>query len=146
MFDQPAWLMRIMAAGNVVFFRVLGRRARVQGRPLLLLTTVGAKSGKRRQSTLGFFPDEPARDDAWLIVASKGGSATHPGWYVNLARRPDDVSIEIDGKNIAVAPESLDGPERQRAWERVAALAPGYAHYAVTTDREIPIVRLTKKR
>ena len=146
MFDQPPWLMRIMAAGNVVFFRVLGRRARVQGRPLLLLTTVGAKSGKRRQATLGFFPDEPAQDDAWLIVASKGGSATHPGWYVNLARRPDDVSIEVEGKNIAVAPESLHGPERQRAWERIAALAPGYAHYAVTTDREIPIVRLTKKR
>ncbi len=105
----------MMSAGNVAFFRLLGRRARVQGRPLLLLTTVGAKSGKRRQTTLGSFPDDPPRDDAWLIVASKGGSATHPAWYVNLARRPDDVSIEIDGKKMAVTPESLHGEERERA-------------------------------
>jgi deazaflavin-dependent oxidoreductase (nitroreductase family) len=146
MFDQPQWLTRIMAAGNVAFFRLMGRRARIQGRPLLLLSTVGAKSGTRRQETLGFFADEPARDDAWLIVASKGGSATHPGWYVNLARRPNDVSIEVDGNKIAVAPESLHGPERARAWGRVVALAPGYGKYAVTTDREIPIVRLTRKR
>ena len=145
MFDQPPWLMRIMAAGNVAFFRLLGRRARIQGRPLLLLTTVGAKSSKSRQVTLGSFPDEPASDDAWLIVASKGGSATHPAWYVNLARRPDDVSIEIDGKKFAVAPASLHGAERERAWARVVALAPGYGPYAVTTDREIPIVRLTRK-
>jgi deazaflavin-dependent oxidoreductase (nitroreductase family) len=145
MFDQPPWLMRIMAAGNVAFFRLMGRRARIQGRPLLLLTTVGAKSGKSRQVTLGSFPDEPARDDAWLVVASKGGSATHPAWYVNLARRPDDVSIEIEGQKFAVVPESLHGAERERAWGRVVALAPGYGHYAVTTDREIPIVRLTRK-
>jgi deazaflavin-dependent oxidoreductase (nitroreductase family) len=145
MFDQPPWLMRIMAAGNVAFFRLLGRRARIQGRPLLLLTTVGAKSGRSRQVTLASFPDEPARDDAWLIVASKGGSATHPAWYVNLARRPDDVSIEIDGKKFAVTPESLQGPERERGWARVVALAPSYGGYAVATDREIPIVRLVRK-
>jgi deazaflavin-dependent oxidoreductase (nitroreductase family) len=146
MFDQPPWVMRIMAAGNLGFFRLMGRRMRIQGQPLLLITTVGAKSGKRRQTPLASFPDEPARDDAWLIVASKGGSAAHPGWYVNLARRPDDVSIEIGGKKFAVTPESLHGPERERAWARVVALAPSYGGYAVATDREIPIVRLVRKR
>jgi deazaflavin-dependent oxidoreductase (nitroreductase family) len=146
MFDQPPWLMRIMSAGNVAFFRLLGRRARVQGRPLLLLTTVGANSGKRRQATLGWFDDEPPSADTWLVVASKGGSATHPGWFVNLARRPKDVTIEIDGQKISVEPQSLEGAERERAWERIAAVAPGYGKYAVTTDREIPVVRLTRRR
>ena len=145
MFDQPPWLMRIMAAANVAFFRLMGRRARVQGRPLLLLTTVGAKSGKRRQATLGWFDDDPPSPDRWLIVASKGGSATHPGWYVNLARRPKETKIEADGKTIAVDPQSLEGAERERAWARIVAQAPGYGKYAVTTDREIPIVRLVRR-
>ena len=139
------WALAIFSAANVGFFRLFGNRMRVQGRPLLLLTTVGAKTGKRRQTTLGWFADDPARDDAWLIVASAGGAATHPGWYVNLARRPDDASIDVGGRHVAVEPHSLHGPERARAWARVVPLAPGYGKYEVQTDSEIPIVRLTRK-
>jgi deazaflavin-dependent oxidoreductase (nitroreductase family) len=145
-FNMPPPLMAILSAINVGFFRLIGHRAKIQGRPLLLLTTVGAKTGKRRQATLGWFDDDPPRADTWLIVASKGGSATHPGWYVNLARRPQDTTIDVDGKTIAVEPQSLEGPERERAWARIVALAPGYGKYAVTTDREIPVVRLTRRR
>jgi deazaflavin-dependent oxidoreductase (nitroreductase family) len=135
----------IFSALNVGFFRLLGGRMRVQGRPLLMLTTVGAKTGKRRQTTLGWFPDEPERSDAWLIVASKAGAATHPAWYVNLARRPDEAAIDIGGRHIAVKPESLHGPERERAWARIVALASGYGKYAEQTDREIPVVRLVRR-
>ena len=142
---MPRWLMPIFTALNVGMFRLFGRRMRIQGRPLLLLTTFGAKSGRRRQSTLAWFDDEPPRPDAWLIVASAGGAATHPAWYVNLARRPADVSIDVAGARVAVEPRSLEGEERERAWTRVVALAPGYGPYAVKTDREIPIVRLTRK-
>ena len=145
MFDLPPPLMGILTAVNVAFFRLMGQRAKVQGRPLLLLTTVGAKTGKRRQTTLGWFDDDPPSADRWLIVASKGGSATHPGWYVNLARRPKDTTIEVDGKTIAVEPQSLEGAERERAWARIVALAPSYGKYAVTTDREIPVVRLVRR-
>jgi len=137
--------MGILTAMNVAFFRLMGKRAKVQGRPLLLLTTMGAKTGKRRQTTLGWFDDDPPRADTWLIVASKGGSASHPSWYVNLARRPKDTTIEVDGKTIAVEPQSLEGAERERAWARIVALAPGYGKYAVTTDREIPVVRLVRR-
>ena len=140
------WMRTVSAAFQVGFFRLLGRRMRIQGRQLLLLTTVGAKSGKRRQTVLASFPDDPVSTDSCLIVASAAGAATHPGWYVNLARRPDDVSIDLDGQHFGVEPRSLHGPERERAWARVVALAPGYGPYAVTTDREIPIVRLTRKR
>lgn len=137
--------MAIFSAINVGFFRLVGRRLRIQGRPLLLLRTVGAKTGKRRQTPLAWFEDDPARTDAWLIVASAGGAAAHPGWYVNLARRPNDASIDVDGQHIAVSPQSLEGPERERAWARIVSLAPGYGPYALTTDREIPVVRLTRR-
>jgi deazaflavin-dependent oxidoreductase (nitroreductase family) len=142
---MPPWVLAIFSRLNVGFFRLFGRRMRVQGRPLLLLTTFGAKTGKRRQVTLGWFPDDPDSPDAWLVVASAAGAATHPAWYVNLARRPEDASIDVDGRSVAVEPRSLDGAERDRAWARVVALAPGYGKYAEQTDREIPIVRLTQR-
>ena len=139
------WMRAIYIALNAGSYRLIGRRMRIQGRPLLLLTTIGAKTGKRRRSTLAAFPDDPASADTWLIVASASGAATHPAWYVNLARRPSDASIDFDGQHVAVKAQSLDGPERGRAWARIVALAPSYGPYAVTTDREIPIVRLTRK-
>ena len=64
---------------------------------------------------------------------------------MNLARRPDGAAIEVDGHKFAVSAESLQGAERERAWKRVVALAPGYGKYGQQTDREIPIVRLTPK-
>ena len=140
------WVLAIFHFLNIGMFRLLGRRMRVQGRPLLLLTTTGAKTGRRRQTTLGWFPDEDGAGDSRLVVASAAGAATHPSWYVNLARRPDDASIEVDGRRVAVNAESLHGPERDRAWARIIALAPGYGKYAERTDREIPVVRLTPRR
>lgn len=130
---------------NVFFFRVAGKRARVQGRPLLLLETVGGRTGRKRHTTLGWFPDEDPSRRSWLIVASNAGAAMHPSWYFNLARRPDDVVIETAGQRIAVRAESLEGAERERAWSRVVSLASGYGKYATVTDRQIPIVRLTPK-
>jgi deazaflavin-dependent oxidoreductase (nitroreductase family) len=144
-FDMPPGLKGIFAGINVGFYRLIGRRIKIQGRPLLLLTTVGAKTAKRRQAALAWFEDDPPREGTWLVVASKGGSATHPGWYVNLARRPKDTTIEVSGETIAVEPESLHGPERERAWARIVALSPGYGAYEGTTDREIPVVRLTRR-
>lgn len=139
-------LLAVFRFMNVGMFRLFGRRMRVQGRPLLLLTTTGAKSGRPRETTLGWFPDDDRPGDSWLIVASAAGAASHPAWYVNLARRPDDVSIEVDGRRIAVRADSLHGAERERAWARIASLAPGYGKYAHQTDREIPVVRLTPRR
>ncbi len=144
-FQMPPWLKSIFMAFNISVYRLAGRRMRIQGRPLLLLTTLGAKTGKRRQTPLGWFEDDPPRTDTWLVVASAAGAASHPGWYVNLARRPDDTTIDVDGRTVAVSPQSLEGAERERAWARIVTLAPGYGQYAVTTDREIPVVRLTRR-
>jgi deazaflavin-dependent oxidoreductase (nitroreductase family) len=83
------WMRATFHFLSIAMFRLFGRRMRVQGRPLLLLTTTGAKTGRRREATLGWFPDEERGSDSRLIVASNAGAATHPSWYVNLARRPD---------------------------------------------------------
>ena len=139
------WALAIFKAVNVAMFRIAGRRMRVQGRPLLLLETVGARTGKRRQTTLGWFPDEDPTRRAWLIVASAAGARTHPAWFLNLARRPNDATIEVDGERVPVRAGSLQGAERERAWARVVSLAPGYGKYERDTDREIPVVRLTPK-
>ena len=118
----------------------LYRNRRFAGARLLMLTSLGARSGQPRRHTLGYFPDG---DNAWLIVGSAGGSATHPAWAYNLAKHPDQVWIEIGQRKLKVKPELLKGEERARAWQRIIAEAPVYASYPSKTDREIPVVRLT---
>jgi deazaflavin-dependent oxidoreductase (nitroreductase family) len=113
---------------------------RMMGFPVVLLTTVGAKTGKEHTHVLGGFADG---DDAWLVVASKGGAATHPAWFINLAKSPDKIWLQVGDRKLAVRAESLQGAEREAALARVAAIAPRYGEYQVKTDREIPVVRLT---
>jgi len=150
---MPPWALKLFHAMNMGMFRLAGGWMRIQGRPLLQLTTVGAKTGQRRHTTLGYFPDtgggagtaDAGKGDSWLIVASAAGSAKHPAWYANLAKNPDKVWVELGperGRVRQVRPESLKGKERARAWEEVVRLAPGYGKYAEQTDRVIPIVRL----
>lgn len=110
------------------------------GSPVLVLTTVGAKSGKERNSVLGGFPDG---HDAWLIIASKGGSATHPAWLHNIARNPDKVQVQVGNRKFKARVESLTGKERADAYARVVKVAPNYGGYLRKTDREIPVLRVT---
>lgn len=110
-----------------------------RGSPVLYLTSVGARTGERRRTALGFEPDGP---DAWLVVASMGGAARHPGWYHNIAAHPDQVWIEVAGRHHRVRPEQLDGPRRERAWARITAARPSMAAYQEKTDRVLPVLRL----
>jgi deazaflavin-dependent oxidoreductase (nitroreductase family) len=112
------------------------------GVPLLYLSTIGAKSGQRRTTQVMSFPDG---DDAWLIVASRGGTADHPSWYYNLAKHPDRVDVEVKGRKTAAVPQTLAGDERAAAWERITREQPRFAGYQEKTDREIPVVRLTAR-
>ena len=114
--------------------------SRLRGMPMLALTTTGARTGNQHTVQLRPFPDG---DNAWLIVASFGGAAKHPAWFVNMAKNPDKVWAEIGNRMLKVRPLSLTGAEREQAWARITAAAPGYAGYQLKTDREIPIVRLT---
>jgi deazaflavin-dependent oxidoreductase (nitroreductase family) len=112
----------------------------MMGFPVCLLTTVGSKSGEERTQVLGAFADGP---DAWLIVASMGGSPKHPGWFHNIVKNPDKVWLQVGNRKLHVAVESLQGDARVKALAQVAAIAPRYGGYQKKTDREIPVLRLT---
>jgi deazaflavin-dependent oxidoreductase (nitroreductase family) len=117
-------------------YRLLGGRA--MG-PTLVLTTIGSKTAQKRDAHLTAFPE----GGGWLVVASKGGEATHPAWFVNMARRPDQVWVQVGKRKVRVKPETLNGDARAAAWTRIVAESSIYDDYARKTDREIPVVRLT---
>jgi deazaflavin-dependent oxidoreductase (nitroreductase family) len=133
-------LGRLLGRVVMQLHRLTGNQ--VAGQKLLYLTTVGAKSGQRRTAPVMRFDDGP---DTWLIVASRGGTADHPAWFYNLAKQPDQVEIEIDGRRLAVTPRRLTGEERAVAWERIKRERKNFAGYERKTDREIPVIRLTPR-
>ena len=135
----PRPLMNALLGLSVFLYHRLGDRMRVMGRPVLLLSTLGAKSGKIRRTLLCWFPDSA---NSWLVVAAFAGSSKHPAWYVNMARNPDKVSIEMGKRKLTVEPQSLKGAERAEAWRQIVSLAPGYGRYQEKTDRELPVIRL----
>jgi deazaflavin-dependent oxidoreductase (nitroreductase family) len=121
-----------------IFNRLAMGRIRRKTGELLILTTVGAKSGSERQSPLRWFPS----GEGWLIVASAGGAARNPAWYYNLRAHPDRATVQIGGRTVPVSAEQLHGPERDEAWRQITTAAEQFAKYQTQTDREIPIIRL----
>ncbi len=128
----------LMKAGLAAF----NLMARARGAQLLVLTTYGSRSQRDHDVPLRYFAD-PTHPGAWLVVASFGGTARHPAWYVNMARNPDRIRVALDGRGVPVRADSLSGAERTETWNFIVAQAPGYAAYQAKTDREIPIIRLT---
>ncbi|WP_420313596.1 nitroreductase family deazaflavin-dependent oxidoreductase [Actinopolymorpha alba] len=115
-------------------------RGKLMGMDVLILHTVGRRSGQPRETPVTWFADG---EDARLIVASGGGSL-HPDWYVNLMAHPDRASIELPGQEaVSVTPHRLDGVDREQAWQRVAAAQPRMAKYQSRSNREYPVIRLT---
>jgi deazaflavin-dependent oxidoreductase (nitroreductase family) len=107
------------------------------GAPLLLLTTVGAKSGQRRTNPVMYLPD----GDRLLVFASKGGAPTNPDWYHNLVANPR-VTVEVGPESFEADTEVLKGEERDRVYAEQARRYPGFAEYQESTDRTIPVVAL----
>ena len=111
-----------------------------QGAPLLLLSSVGAKTGRRLTTPLMYLPD----DDRVIVFASKGGADSHPAWFHNLMANPS-VSIEVGTETIKVAARRMQGEERDRLYARQAALYPQFAGYEAKTTRRIPVVALERE-
>jgi deazaflavin-dependent oxidoreductase (nitroreductase family) len=107
-----------------------------------VVETKGAKSGQLRRAVLGYLEDGP---DAWLVIGSKGGAPTNPGWVYNIATNPAATIVMADGSRIPVRGERLEGAAEDRAWERIATEAPEYVTYRARTHRSIPIIRLTAR-
>ena len=121
--------------------RTGGRLKVALGQPILLLHTRGAKSGQPRSSPLLYTP----YGEGFIVVASKAGAAHHPAWYYNLRAHPDAVTVELEGKRIAVRPRVVDEPERSELWRRVNDNYNGYDAYEQRAGgRVIPVVLLQK--
>ena len=108
-----------------------------EGAPMLLLTTVGAKSGKTRVNPMMYL-DEGGRR---YVFASKAGAPTNPDWFHNLVANPD-VTIEVGTDTLDVVATPVEDEERARVYAVQASRYPGFAEYQEKTDRAIPVVAL----
>jgi deazaflavin-dependent oxidoreductase (nitroreductase family) len=129
-------------AGVIEEFRANGGTAggMFEGKPLLLVHNVGAKSGKEFVTPLVYLAD----GEDWVIFASKGGAPNNPGWYHNLKAQPA-VSIEVGTDTIEVTAEEVTGPERERLYGIQEEQQPQFAEYAQKTDRKIPVIVLKRR-
>jgi deazaflavin-dependent oxidoreductase (nitroreductase family) len=108
-------------------------------RPLMVLTTTGAKSGLPRTIPLVYTKD----GDRIVIIASKGGAPTNPDWYYNLVANPN-ATVELPGESFQVKAVIAQGAERDRLFGQQAAQMPGFADYHRNTTRQIPVVILER--
>ncbi|MFD9337952.1 nitroreductase/quinone reductase family protein [Streptomyces sp. NPDC060028] len=105
----------------------------------LLLTTRGRTSGLHRRTALAYVPD----GDAYVLTASNAGADRHPAWYLNLAADPA-VTLQVGTETFPAAARRASAAEAERLWPAVVAAMPSYAAYRAATDREIPLVLVTR--
>jgi deazaflavin-dependent oxidoreductase (nitroreductase family) len=104
---------------------------------VLLLTTIGRKSGQPRTQPLVY----TRTGDGYAVIASKGGAAQHPLWYLNLRANPL-AEVTVGRETQKVHGRDAEGEERELLWRTLADLYPGYDRYAQKTSRRIPVVVL----
>ncbi|WP_431778260.1 nitroreductase family deazaflavin-dependent oxidoreductase [Microbacterium aurantiacum] len=109
----------------------------LRGVPIIVLTTVGAKSGGLRKTALMRVEHE----GRYLVVASKGGAPEHPAWYHNIVKNPH-VELQDGADKRDYRARELDGAERDEWWQRATAVWPDYDAYQERTERRIPILLL----
>jgi deazaflavin-dependent oxidoreductase (nitroreductase family) len=113
---------------------------RFEGRPVLLLTTTGAKSGRAFTLPLVYLQD----GERLLIFASKAGSPTNPDWYHNLVANPS-VTVEVGAESYEATAKVLTGEERDRQYARQVEAMPMFGEYQQKTTRVIPVIALERK-
>lgn len=111
----------------------------MRGMPIILLTTVGSKSGRLRKSPLM----RVEHDGEYAVVASLGGAPKHPVWYYNIVREPH-VELQDGPDRADYTSREVTGDEKAVWWERAVAAYPDYADYQTKTDRQIPVFVLTR--
>jgi F420H(2)-dependent quinone reductase len=112
--------------------------AELQGKPVILLTTIGAKSGKLRKTPLM----RVEHNGEYAIVASLGGAPKHPVWYHNVKKNPR-VELQDGAVNKEYEAREVVGDEKAVWWQRAVEAWPDYAEYQTKTDRQIPVFVLT---
>lgn len=133
-------LQRFFMQGHVSLYRLTGGAigGRAAGRSFLILTTLGRKSGKERDTPLSYFPD----GEHLIVIASNGGASKHPTWWLNLQANPQ-AKVQIRGRTIAITARQATSDESKRLWSIIAAKYQNFVAYQKRTTREIPIVILT---
>lgn len=121
-------------------FRRSGGRVggRLIGMPVLLLVTVGRRSGRPHTTALTYL----RRGPDIVIIASNGGAQNHPDWFLNLRAHPE-VEVDLGRRHLPMRAREATGPEREALWARVVQMNRRYAGYQARTKRRIPIVVLT---
>jgi deazaflavin-dependent oxidoreductase (nitroreductase family) len=136
----PARLaLKLGSGAHAGVYRATGGKlfGRMGKSPILLLNTVGRKSGKKRTSPLLYVMD----GEDFVIIASKGGAATHPAWYLNLRANPE-ATVEIGDREVQVEAEVADPEDKPRLWQKMVEMYPTYDAYQEKTEREIPLLVL----
>jgi deazaflavin-dependent oxidoreductase (nitroreductase family) len=122
--------------------KVRAGKANFMGMKVLILHTVGSRSGKPRETPVAWFGEG---DGAWLSIGSGGGSQ-HPDWYTNLMTHPEKAMVELPGHGrVDIVPHRLEGAERAEAWELITSKQPRIAKYQSKSEREFPIVKLVPR-
>lgn len=131
---------RVLTGLHRAVFRLSnGRLAnRGLGMPVLMLTTIGRRSGRRRTTML----TSPVQDgDSIVVVASYGGDDRHPAWFLNLRHNPE-VEVTMGGRTRPMRARVASPEEKAELWPGVVAAYHGYAQYQGRTERDIPLVIL----
>jgi deazaflavin-dependent oxidoreductase (nitroreductase family) len=110
-------------------------------RPLLLLTTTGAKSGKRYTTPMMYIPD----GDRLLVIASNAGAPKHPDWYHNLVAHPE-VTVEVGTRTYDAFAIVTQGDERQQLWTSIVEQHPFFADHQAKIKRQIPLIALSRPK
>jgi deazaflavin-dependent oxidoreductase (nitroreductase family) len=108
------------------------------GRPLMILTTTGAKTGHPRVAVVTYTRD----GDAYVVAGSKSGAPTDPFWFGNLKANPI-VKVEAEGKTFDARATVAEGADHDQLWDRHVAARPEFAEYPEKAGRVIPMARLT---
>jgi deazaflavin-dependent oxidoreductase (nitroreductase family) len=132
-------LMKAIGTVHTALYRASGGRLgrHMRGSQVVLLTTVGRKSGRKRTTPLFGLQD----GENWTLIASQGGHPEHPNWYLNLRDHPD-VELQVGGETVRMRAETAQGAERERLWAKMADMYDGYNEYQKLTTRTIPVVVL----
>ncbi|CAN5674972.1 MAG: nitroreductase family deazaflavin-dependent oxidoreductase [Actinomycetota bacterium] len=136
-----AAVQKFAAKSHVALLRASKGRfgGRVLGGPVLVLITTGRRSGERRETPLLYVED----GNSFAVIASNGGTASHPAWFLNLASKPE-AEVRIGDRTFPVRAEEASGEERRRIWDLAVEMYPTYEDYQGRTDREIPVVALRR--
>lgn len=144
MSDVNAWDPAVVAEWNqgvIAEFRANGGTVGGQfaGLPLLLLHSMGARSGKPRINPLVYTRD----GERFVLIASKGGAPTNPDWYYNVVAQPL-VTVEVGTEQFQARATIVEEPERTRLYDQMAQAQPQFAEYQRNTTRQIPVVVVTR--